>query len=54
MTARRPTFGEQARIRLLSSGAEILILENHFNPTPRLKSLHAGPLFAPPDRRVTR
>ena len=53
MTARRPTFREQVRIRRLSSGAEILILENHFNPTLALSgSLHAGPLFAPPDRRV--
>lgn len=53
MKARRPTFAEQIRSRRLGNGAEIFVLENHFNPTIALSgSLHAGSLFAPPDRRV--
>ncbi len=53
MKARRPTFAEQIRSRRLGNGAEIFVLENHFNPTVALAgSLHAGPLFAPADRRV--
>jgi zinc protease len=48
----RKTFVEQVRRRPLSNGAEILVLENHFNPTVAVSgSLHAGPVFAPPDRR---
>jgi zinc protease len=44
---------DQIRRRALPNGTEILVLENHFNPTVALSgSLHAGPLFAPPDRRV--
>jgi len=51
--APRPAFVDQIRRRTLGNGAEILVLENHFNPTVALSgSLHAGPLFAPPDRRV--
>jgi zinc protease len=49
----RPLFVDQLRRRTLPNGAELLVLENHFNPTIALSgSLHAGPLFAPPDRRV--
>ena len=49
----RPRLVEQIHRRPLGNGAEILVLENHFNPTVALSgSLHAGPLFAPSDRRV--
>ena len=35
------------------NGAELLVLENHFNPTVAVSgSFYAGPLFAPPDRRA--
>lgn len=54
MTARvRPLFVDQVHRRTLGNGADILVLENRFNPTVALSgSLHAGPLFAPSDRRV--
>ena len=49
----RPTFPEQVTRRKLSNGAEILVLENHFNPTVAVSgSFYAGPLFAPADRRA--
>ncbi|HEY6148601.1 MAG TPA: insulinase family protein, partial [Thermoanaerobaculia bacterium] len=49
----RPTFVEQVTRRELSNGAELLVLENHFNPTVAVAgSVYAGPLFAPPDRRA--
>ena len=49
----RPSFPEQVTRRKLSNGAEILVLENHFNPTVAVSgSFYAGPLFAPPDRRA--
>ncbi len=49
----RKPFVEQIHRRALANGAEILVLENHFNPTVAVSgSLHGGPLFAPPDRRV--
>ena len=38
---------------MLSSGASLFVLENHFNPTVAVSgSLQAGPLFAPSDRRL--
>lgn len=53
MSRVRPTFAEQVHRRRLANGAEILVLENRFNPTVALAgSLHAGPLFAPADRRL--
>lgn len=49
----RRSFVEQVRRRSLGNGAEFLVLENHFNPTVALSgSFYAGPLYAPPDRRV--
>ncbi|MEO8433152.1 MAG: pitrilysin family protein [Acidobacteriota bacterium] len=49
----RKTFAEQVRRRTLGNGAEILVLENHFNPTVAVSgSMYGGPLFAPPDRRL--
>lgn len=49
----RKTFAEQVHRRTLGNGADLLVLENHFNPTIAVSgSLHGGPLFAPPDRRV--
>ncbi|HYK42529.1 MAG TPA: pitrilysin family protein [Thermoanaerobaculia bacterium] len=49
----RPTFVEQVTRRKLSNGAELFVLENHFNPTVAVSgSFYAGPLFAPPDRRA--
>jgi len=50
---KRPAFVDQIHRRTLANGAAILVLENHFNPTIAISgSLHAGPLFAPSDRRV--
>ncbi len=49
----RRGFAEQIHRRTLSNGAEILVLENRFNPTIALSgSLYGGPLYAPPDRRL--
>ena len=49
----RASFAESVRETRLENGAEIYVLENHFNPTVALSgSLDAGPLFAPPDRRI--
>lgn len=49
----RPAFADQVHRRTLANGADILVLENHFNPTIAISgSFHAGPLFAPSDRRV--
>lgn len=49
---RRP-FAEAITSRILSNGAQLFVLENHFNPTVAISgSLHAGGLFAPPDRRL--
>jgi len=49
----RRGFAEQVHRRTLSNGAELLVLENHFNPTLALSgSLYGGPLYAPPDRRT--
>lgn len=50
---RRATFSETVAVRRLPNGAEFYVLENHFNPTLALSgSLDAGPLFAPPERRL--
>jgi len=50
---RKVPFAEAVRTRTLDNGARFFVLENHFNPTVALSgSLHAGPLFAPPDRRL--
>lgn len=50
---RRVPFAEAIRRRGLPNGAQLLVLENHFNPTLAVAgSLHAGALFAPPDRRL--
>jgi zinc protease len=50
---RRLPFAEAVERRTLSNGAEIYVLENHFNPTLALSgSLSAGHLFAPPERRM--
>lgn len=47
------TFEEQVHRRELPNGAELLVVENHFNPTVAVSgSLHGGPLYAPSDRRV--
>ncbi|MEO8189661.1 MAG: pitrilysin family protein [Acidobacteriota bacterium] len=49
----RRGFAEQVHRRTLSNGAELLVLENRFNPTIALSgSLYAGPLYAPADRRL--
>jgi zinc protease len=46
-------FEEAVRRRTLANGARLFILENHFNPTVAVSgSLNAGPLYAPPDRRL--
>ena len=38
---------------MLGNGTELLVLENHFNPTVAVSgSLHAGSVFAPPGRRL--
>lgn len=49
----RVPFEEAVSRRVLQNGAELLVLENHFNPTVAVSgSLHGGPLFAPPGRRL--
>lgn len=49
----RIPFGEAVRSRALANGARLFVLENHFNPTVAISgSLNAGPLYAPPDRRL--
>ncbi len=49
----RVPVAEAVRRRALPSGAELLVLENHFNPTVAVSgSLHAGSVFAPPGRRL--
>jgi len=50
---RRASFVESVRRRTLSNGAEVFVLENHFNPTLALSgSLSAGHLFARAERRL--
>jgi len=50
---RKVPFAEAVRPRTLENGARFFVLENRFNPTIAISgSLHAGPLFAPPDRRL--
>jgi zinc protease len=50
---RRLPFAQMVQARSLANGARLFVLENHFNPTLAVAgSLHAGPLFAPPDRRL--
>lgn len=50
---RKVPFAELVRTRTLENGARFFVLENRFNPTVAISgSLHAGPLFAPPDRRL--
>lgn len=52
-TRGRLPFAEAVRRRALSNGAQLFVLENHFNPTVAVSgSLQGGPLFAPPDRRL--
>jgi zinc protease len=52
-TRSRLPFAEAVRTRALGNGAQFFVLENHFNPTLAVSgSLHAGPLFAPPSRRL--
>jgi zinc protease len=49
----RVPFAEATRTRRLPSGAEFFVLENRFNPTLAISgSLRAGPLYAPPERRL--
>jgi zinc protease len=49
---RRP-FADQVSGRMLPNGAQLFVLENHFNPTVAVAgSLYCGGLFAPPDRRL--
>jgi zinc protease len=49
----RVSVAEAVRRRKLGNGAELLVLENHFNPTVAVSgSLHAGSVFAPPGRRL--
>lgn len=50
---RRVPFAEAVVRRHLANGASLFVLENHFNPTVAVSgSLQAGPLFAPPNRRL--
>ncbi|HVE66496.1 MAG TPA: pitrilysin family protein [Thermoanaerobaculia bacterium] len=50
---RKVPFAEAVRTRTLGNGARFFVLENHFNPTVAVSgSLHAGPLFAPAERRL--
>jgi zinc protease len=52
-SAGRPLFAEAVATRTLANGARFYVLENRFNPTVSLSgSLFAGPLYAPPDRRL--
>jgi zinc protease len=49
----RVPFAEAVRARALSNGARLFVLENHINPTLAISgSLHAGSLYAPPERRL--
>src|SRR6266545_3462132 len=49
----RVPFAEAVRRRALGNGAELAVLENHFNPTVAVSgTLHAGSVFAPPGRRL--
>lgn len=49
----RLSFAEGVRRRTLSNGAQLYVLENHFNPTLALSgSLSAGHLYAPAARRL--
>jgi len=49
----RVPFEDAVRRRVLENGAELLVLENHFNPTVAVSgSLHGGPLFAPAGKRL--
>src|SRR6185369_16029439 len=49
----RVPFEAAASRRVLENGAEVFVLENHFNPTVAVSgTLHGGPLFTPPDRRL--
>ncbi len=49
----RVPFAEAVRRRVLGNGAELAVLENHFNPTVAVSgSLYAGSVFAPPGRRL--
>jgi zinc protease len=46
-------FEEAVQRRTLGNGARLFVLENHFNPTVAISgSLNAGPLYAPPERRL--
>ena len=49
----RIPFEDAVRRRVLENGAELFVLENHFNPTVAVSgSLHGGPLFAPVGKRL--
>jgi len=49
----RIPFEDAVRRRVLENGAELLVLENHFNPTVAVSgSLHGGSLFAPAGKRL--
>jgi zinc protease len=49
----RIPFAEAVRSRTLANGARLFVLENHINPTLAISgSLHAGSLYAPPERRL--
>src|SRR5260370_19310203 len=49
----RVPFEDAVRRRVLENGAELLVLENHFNPTVAVSgSLHGGSLFAPVGKRL--
>ena len=49
----RIPFADAVQRRVLANGAELLVLENHFNPTVAVSgSLHGGPLFAPAGKRL--
>ena len=57
LTPGRPPSPSRSTRRTLANGAELLVLENHFNPTVAVSgSFYAGPLFAPagPARRSRR
>ncbi len=46
---KRAPFAESVAVRRLGNGAELYVLENHFNPTLALSgSLDAGPLLRRP------
>jgi zinc protease len=50
---RKVSFEDAVRRRTLENGARLFVLENHFNPTFAVSgSLNAGPLYAPPGRRL--